>query len=100
MAAPRDANQKTSEKPEVIWIDKNTGEVKLRPYKGREPVIWSKYAPNNPTGEPLFKGEYEDWEKTALEMALDLVPDLEVACDRARMQGKNLQVSVEVVAHP
>lgn len=83
-------------RPEVIWMDSDTGEIKCRAYKGREPVIWSKHAPSNPTGEPQFRGEFEEWEKTALEMALDLVPDLEVACDRARMKGLNLEVTVRV----
>lgn len=86
----------TKQKSDVIWTDSDTGEVKCRPYKGREPVIWSKHAPTNPTGEPQFRGEFEEWEKTALEMALDLVPDLEVVCDRARMQGKSLEVKVSV----
>lgn len=84
-------------RPKVVWIDKDTGEIKLRAYTGREPVIWSRHAPSNPTGEPQFRGEFEEWEMTALEMALQLVPDLEVACDRGRMQGKNVQVTVQVV---
>lgn len=82
---------------EVISIDSDTGEIKCRAYKGRDPVIWSPHAPDNPTGEPQFRGEFEEWEKTALEMALDLVPDLEAVCDRARVQGKNVQVTFKTV---
>lgn len=82
--------------PEVTWIDADTGEIKCRSYKGRDPVIWSPHAPSNPTGEPQFRGEFEEWEKTALEMALDLVPDLEVVMDRARIQGRSVRVTVKV----
>lgn len=86
-----------SDKPcEVTWIDSDTGEVKSRPYVGRDPVIWSPSAPSNPTGEPQFRGEFDEWEKTALEMALDLVPDLEAICDRAKAEYKSVEVRVHV----
>jgi hypothetical protein len=58
--------------------------------------IWSEHAPSNPTGAPQFRGEFDEWEMTALEMALQLVPDLETAIDRALMQGMSLEVVVKV----
>lgn len=78
----------------VHWIDSETGEIKERSFTGRDPVIWSAHSPHNPTGKPLFRGEYDDWEMTALEMALAFVPDLVVVMDRARSQGRSVEVRV------
>jgi hypothetical protein len=79
-------------RPVVRWIDSDTGEVKDRHARGRDPVVWSELSDT-----PGFHGEYEEWEQTALEMALALVPDLEAVCDRALMQGMSVEVRVKVV---
>lgn len=84
-------------RPSVRWIDSDTGEVKERHARGRDPIIWSPHAPDNPTDSPQFRGEFEEWEMTALEMALAWVPDLEVVIDRALMQGMGLEIHVKVV---
>lgn len=84
-------------RPCVRWMDSDTGECKERSLRGRDPVIWSPHAPDNPTGKPQFRGEFETWEMTALEAALAWVPDLEVAIDRALMQGMSLEIHVKVV---
>lgn len=84
-------------RPCVRWIDSDTGEIKERHLRGRDPVIWSKHAPDNPTGEPQFRGEFEEWEMTGLEMALSWVPDLADAIERALMQGMSIELHVKVV---
>lgn len=83
--------------PCVRWIDSDTGEIKERHARGRDPIIWSPHAPSNPTGEPQFRGKFEEWEMTALEMALSWVPDLEAAIDRALIQGMSVEIRVKVV---
>lgn len=79
----------------VILIDSDTGEVKERSFKGRDPVIWSKHSPHNPTDAPWFNGEYDEWEMTSLEMALALVPDMEAVLDRARIQDKSVEIRIK-----
>jgi predicted N-formylglutamate amidohydrolase len=85
-------NSERVHRPAVRWIDSDTGEVKERHARGRDPVVWSVHSDN-----PGFHGEYEEWEMTALEMALAWVPDLETVIDRALMQGMSLEVRVKVV---
>jgi hypothetical protein len=82
--------------PKVDWVDVDTGEIKSRAWKGRDPVIWSAHSPHNPTGAPWFNGEYDEWEMTPLEMALAVVPDLEVVMDRARFAGRSVEIRVAV----
>lgn len=96
--APDPRPMKGSEVSEVIWIDSDTGEIKCRKFSGREPVIWSEHSPHNSTGKPWFDGEFDEWEMSALEMALGLVPDLETALDRARIQGRSVEVRVTLKA--
>lgn len=80
--------------PVVRWINTATGEVKERHFAGRDPRVWSEHAPSVLAGEPQFRGEYDEWEATALELALALVPDLERAIDMARMRGVSVDVRI------
>lgn len=74
----------------VTLIDSNTGEVKERSFTGRTPVVWSVHSDN-----PGFHGEYDEWEMDALEMALGWVPDLVAAIEKARANGKSIEVRVK-----
>lgn len=78
---------------DVTLIDSQTGEVMERSFEGRNPVVWSQHSDN-----PGFHGEYEEWEMTALDMALGWVPALADIFDRARIQGKNVTVTVQVAS--
>lgn len=60
----------------VRWENEATGEVKERPI--------------------TYIEDGEEYAVTALELALALVPDLEVVIDMARMQGKSIEVNVRV----
>lgn len=82
-------------KQKVTWVNQNTGEIKERSFAGRDPVIWSEHAPTNPTGKPQFRGEFDEWEMTPLEMALDLVPDLVAVLTDAKDRGVNVNLFVE-----
>lgn len=82
--------------PVLRWQNVNIGEVKERAFTWRDPIIWSERAPSVLAGEPRFREEFNDGEHTALELALGLVPDLEVIIDMARMKGKTVTVRAEV----
>ena len=87
----------SDKKPEVRWIDTNTGEIKMRQFHGRDPVVWAAASPHNPTDKPWFDGEFEEWEVDSLDMALAWVPDLQTICDMARIQNKTLEIRVRLV---
>lgn len=76
-------------KPVVTWINSTTGEVKERPFHGRTAIVWSQYSDN-----PGFHGEYEEWEESALEMALAWVPDLVSLFEQAIAESRSVKLYV------
>lgn len=71
--------------PVVRWSFTHTGEIKERPMSGVDRGIDSR------------GNEYADeWESTALELALLLVPDLETWIDAARMCGQSINIAVDL----
>lgn len=72
--------------PVVRYMNADTGEIKERAWSGVDSGVMAD-------GEPY---EHE-WETTALELALALVPDLEIAIDLAHMKGMDCEVHVRRV---
>lgn len=67
----------------VRWTQVDTGEVKELAMAGVEQFM-------------LDGGTVDsDWRQTSLELALALVPDLEVAIDRARLRGNCVEVRID-----
>lgn len=82
------------------WSNADTGEVKERPFRGREAVVLSPTSPQNPTDGPWCNGEYDEWEVSALDLALGLVPDLHAAIGKAVADDRTVEVLVRTIEAP
>lgn len=80
--------------PVVRFVAEDTGEIKERSMGGVERSWLSEHFVGDDSKAKEGRYFEDEWEATALDLALALVPDLQDAIDRCRIRGRTAEVIV------